>query len=131
MHFVLGYLEPLKPPEYSQVMREFRDDFEAIKPFRDWNPHLKSIYNQRIREIVRSWRECEEIPSLGITKKWIKEEAENKYTKTYKVWLLNGRIVGDVNSLTLEQLQDAEYRILSINQFIDYIINHIADKIGI
>ncbi|TKJ20475.1 MAG: hypothetical protein CEE43_12415 [Promethearchaeota archaeon Loki_b32] len=129
MHPVLGWLEPLKPPEYSQVMRDFRDDFESIKPFRDWNSHLKETYNQRIREIVKSWRANKEIPSLGITQKWIKDE-ESK-SKTYEVALLDGRIIGEVNVLSREQYRGVEFRNLSIREFIDYIINHIADKLGI
>lgn len=127
LHSSLTDLEPFKPPEYSQIMSEFRDDFENLKPFRDWSPALKLEYNQRLKKIAEDWSQTGEIPSLGITIEWL----ESVSPKTFTVRLLDGRIVGEVNYLTDKQLKDVITRQFSMSQFIDYLVSYIARELEI
>lgn len=127
LHTDLTALEPLKPPEYSAIMSEFRIDFEDAQPWRGWSPRLKEQYNNRIRQIIDQWRNTGEIRFLGIDRDWFR-----KYDKKlFKVNLLNGRIVGEVNYLTSQDQSNIVKRDLKMRQFIEYVIKNLAQKLGI
>ncbi|KKM94692.1 hypothetical protein LCGC14_1195750, partial [marine sediment metagenome] len=126
LHTMLTPLELFKPLEYSEIMRKFRDDFEKIMPFRHWNSDLKEKYNRQIKQIINEWKCNREIDLLGITAEWL-----SKFSgEVFKLRLLDGRIVGRVNYLNPNQLKNVITKHLSMEDFINYIIEHIENKIN-